>query len=80
TFFDHVVCWCSWLSCFQNIKGGGDLGLEKARKKFIKHPKPQDSSTGGEIVKFEADDWERLLMSGEESESKRNLMAQNTEF
>ena len=63
-----------------NIKGREDLGLEKARKKFIKHPKPQDSSTGGEIVKFEADDWERLLMSGEESESKRNLMAQNTEF
>ncbi|KAG2279209.1 hypothetical protein Bca52824_050429 [Brassica carinata] len=52
---------------FQNIKGGGDLGLEKARKKFIKHPKPQDSSTGGEIVKFEADDWEILLMSGEET-------------
>ncbi|CAN6991700.1 unnamed protein product [Brassica oleracea var. botrytis] len=65
---------------FQNIKGGGDLGLEKARKKFIKHPKPQDSSTGGEIVKFEADDWEILLMSGEESESKKNLIAQNTEF
>ncbi|RID72953.1 hypothetical protein BRARA_B00129 [Brassica rapa] len=51
---------------FQNIKGGGDLGLEKARKKFIKHPKPQYSSTGGEVVKFEADDWEILLMSGEE--------------
>ncbi|KAF3535079.1 hypothetical protein F2Q69_00018352 [Brassica cretica] len=71
--FNHI-------SLCANINGGGDLGLEKARKKFIKHPKPQDSSTGGEIVKFEADDWERLLMSGEESESKRNLMAQNTEF
>ncbi|CDY67631.1 BnaAnng24870D, partial [Brassica napus] len=20
TFFDHVVCWCSWLSCFRTSK------------------------------------------------------------
>ncbi|KAG2279239.1 hypothetical protein Bca52824_050459 [Brassica carinata] len=51
--------------------------IGKDKKEFIKHPKPQDSSTGGEIVKFEADDWDRLLMSGEESESKKNLMTQN---
>ncbi|ESQ40283.1 hypothetical protein EUTSA_v10013758mg [Eutrema salsugineum] len=58
-----------FLERLKNLKGGGGggaLGSEKARRKFIKH---QDSPTGGEIVKYEADDWERLLMSDEEIEN-----------
>ncbi|KAG7554003.1 Winged helix DNA-binding domain superfamily [Arabidopsis suecica] len=61
-----------FLERLKNLKGrekGGALGLEKARKKFIKHQQPQDSPTGGEMVKYEADDWERLLMYDEETET-----------
>lgn len=56
-----------FLDRLKNLKGeggGGALGFGKARKKFIKH-----SPTEGEIVKYEADDWERLLMSEEETEN-----------
>ncbi|KAG2262469.1 hypothetical protein Bca52824_069548 [Brassica carinata] len=58
-----------FLDRLKNLKGegeggGGALGFEKARKKLIKH-----SPTGVEIVKYEADDWERLLMSEEETEN-----------
>ncbi|CAA7034003.1 unnamed protein product [Microthlaspi erraticum] len=60
-----------FLERLKNLKGGGErggaLGLEKARKKFIKHQ--QQPQVGGEIVKYEADDWERLLMSEEEMEN-----------
>ncbi|XP_019089984.1 PREDICTED: heat stress transcription factor A-3 [Camelina sativa] len=45
----------------------GTLGLEKATRKFIKQP--QDSPTAGEMVKCEADDWERLLMYDEEAQN-----------
>ncbi|KAL1197885.1 Heat stress transcription factor A-3 [Cardamine amara subsp. amara] len=62
-----------FLERLKNLKGGergGALGLEKVRKKFIKHQQqPQDSPTGGEIVKYEAEDWERLLMTDEEIEN-----------
>lgn len=62
-----------FLDRLKNLKGGrergGALGFEKARKKFIKHQQPQDSPTGGEIMKYEADDWERLLLSEEETEN-----------
>ncbi|CAH8379419.1 unnamed protein product [Eruca vesicaria subsp. sativa] len=53
-----------FLDRLKNLKGEGG-----ARRKFIKHQQPQDSPTGGEIVKYEADDWERLLMSEEETEN-----------
>ncbi|KFK24845.1 hypothetical protein AALP_AA8G032000 [Arabis alpina] len=59
----------SFLGRLKNLKGGGEreaLGSEKARRKFIKHKQPQDSPTGGNIVKYEADDWERLLMTDED--------------
>ncbi|AED90646.1 Heat stress transcription factor A-3 [Arabidopsis thaliana] len=66
-----------FLERLKNFKGkekGGALGLEKARKKFIKHhQQPQDSPTGGEVVKYEADDWERLLMYDEETENTKGL-------
>lgn len=60
-----------FLDRLKNLKGRekGALGLEKARRKFIKHQQPQDSPTGGEMVKYEADDWERLLMYDEETEN-----------
>lgn len=58
-----------FLERLKNLKGGGGaLGSEKTRRKFIKHQQPQDCPTGGKIVKYEADDdWERLLMSDEET-------------
>ncbi|EOA20741.1 hypothetical protein CARUB_v10001065mg [Capsella rubella] len=60
----------AFLERLKNLKGRekGALGLEKARRKFIKHQQPQDSPTGAEMVKYEADDWERLLMYDEETE------------
>ncbi|KAF3503322.1 hypothetical protein F2Q69_00045720 [Brassica cretica] len=60
-----------FLDRLKSLKGeGGGLGFKKARKKFIKH-----SPTGGEIVKYEADDWERLLMS--EEEDTENILPSN---
>ncbi|XP_010490864.1 PREDICTED: heat stress transcription factor A-3-like [Camelina sativa] len=62
-----------FLERLNNLKGRekGALGLEKATRKFIKHKQqqPQDSPTAGEMVKCEADDWERLLMYDEETEN-----------
>ncbi|XP_019084541.1 PREDICTED: heat stress transcription factor A-3-like isoform X2 [Camelina sativa] len=62
-----------FLERMKNLKGRekGALGFEKARRKFIKpqQQQPQDSPTAGEMVKCEADDWERLLMYDEETEN-----------